>query len=391
MKKNLFIIAISVTILMSIAYSQSGENLPLSADSLATGNYKDVLNSFFQLGLNNIIGPNKSLSFVSNPYAVMAKLDTGLLIDREYYKYRYLRRLNFSFSTQLDSSYKFNGFSSGLKYALIDQRDETVSNAFRSASLENNKVKEAFVINQELTAYITTLFSTPELQTKLTEQKTKFTRGEINFKELDQKIQDKVKEIIRYKKLEYISGVLQADPDFNFKKTINDIYKDIKEYYNNKLLWTVGVADTTYKDQFMFSNVVVSTELLKGIDSLKNSDIEINLRSTLHFTDDSLKVDRDLKRCVFNIEPGVNFVLKNRQTLKSFLEFKLSGSYSHTFSSLYENEKRDLLTLNGTLRIRILNDIWVPLEIKYEPKTGNIFGFLNIRANFTALGSGKKN
>lgn len=391
MKKNLFFVVISVNILTSIAYSQSGENLPLSADSLATGNYKDVLNSFFQLGFNNIIGPNKALSFTSNPYAVIAKLDTSLSIDREYYKYRYLRRLNFSFSTNFDSSYKFNGFSSGLKYALIDKRDETVSNAFRSASLENNKVKEAFVINEELTAYIATLSSTPELQNKFTEEKTKFTRGEINFNELDHKIQDKVKEIIIIKKLEYISGVIKADPNFNFKKTIKDIYKDIKEYYNNKLLWTIGVTDTTYKDQFMFSNVVVSTELLKGIDSLKSSDIEINLRSTLQFRDDSLKENRDLKRCVFNIQPGVNFVLKNRQTLKSFLEFKLSGSYSHIFSSLYENETRDFLTLNGTLRVRILNDIWIPLEIKYDPKTGNIFGFLNIRANFTALGNSKRN
>ena len=106
----------------------------------------------------------------------------------------------------------------------------------------------------------------------------------------------------------------------------------------------------------------------------------------MQFADDSLKSGRDLKRSVFSFEPVVNFVLKTKNTRKSFFEFKLSGGYYHTFSSLYEGEKKDLVTLNGTIRIRILNDIWIPLEIKYDPDAGKVFGFLNVRANFTALG-----
>jgi len=58
---------------------------------------------------------------------------------------------------------------------------------------------------------------------------------------------------------------------------------------------------------------------------------------------------------------------------------------------LYADEKRDRLILNGTLRLRIYNDIWVPLEIKYDPDAGNVFGFLNVRANFTALGKFARN
>jgi hypothetical protein len=67
-------------------------------------------------------------------------------------------------------------------------------------------------------------------------------------------------------------------------------------------------------------------------------------------------------------------------------ECKLSGRYSHTFTTLYNREKKDSVTVNAMLRIRIYNEIWVPLEIKYDPYSGNVFGFLNVRLNFTALG-----
>ncbi|MDQ3683666.1 MAG: hypothetical protein M3352_11455 [Bacteroidota bacterium] len=53
---------------------------------------------------------------------------------------------------------------------------------------------------------------------------------------------------------------------------------------------------------------------------------------------------------------------------------------------MYAKERRDSLTLNMTIRVRVISDIWVPLEIKYDPKSGNVFGFLNVRANFKALG-----
>ena len=61
--------------------------LPLSADSLATGNYKDLLTSFFQLSFNHLIGPKKELNFASNPFGVMARRNPDLLVDTNYYRY----------------------------------------------------------------------------------------------------------------------------------------------------------------------------------------------------------------------------------------------------------------------------------------------------------------
>ena len=110
---------ISFLFFANLAFAQIKPNPALTADSLATGNYKDVLTSFFQLAFNRFIGDDKEIRFASNPFAVMAKADTSLLMDAKYYKYRHLRDLNFSFAAKLDSSYKFNGFSSGIKYIPI--------------------------------------------------------------------------------------------------------------------------------------------------------------------------------------------------------------------------------------------------------------------------------
>jgi hypothetical protein len=157
-------------------------------------------------------------------------------------------------------------------------------------------------------------------------------------------------------------------------------------------LWTVGVTDTTLKDQLVFSNVVFHSELIKGLNKFNEAknDLELNIRSSLQLTNDTLKAGRDLKRAVFNFEPGINVAFKTKTTRKSYLELKFSGGYYHNFSQLYANEDRDRIFVNGTVRVRIMNDIWVPFEVKYDPRNGNLFGFINVRANFKALGGAAK-
>jgi len=381
MKARIFLVLLTIVAVNAVA--QKSERLPLTADSLATGNYKDVLTSFFQLAFDNLVGKNKEMRFTTNPYAVMARLDTALLKDRYYYQYRHLRDLNFAFAVKLDTSYRFNGFSSAVKYALVNKRDETVSRVFLDMVSTDKRTQELFAINLDLEAFISGL--NPEDQNRIREQKTKFFTGQINFDQLDPAFRKKIEELAKIKNAEYLLNTIQNDPKFNMKKTSDDIYEAYKEYFNNRLLWTIGVSDTTYNDQFMFSNIAITSELVKGIDSLRTADLELNLKTALQYVDDTVKSGRDLQRNIFSFEPGINFVLKTKNTLKSYFEFKLSGSYYHTFSTLYENEKRDRLTINGTLRVRILNDIWVPLEIKYDPDTGNVFGLLNVRVNFSAL------
>lgn len=357
--------------------------LPLTADSLASGNSKDVFRSFFQLALNRITSNNKEIQFSSNPYAIMAKMDTSLLTSTNYINYTNLRKLNFSFSVKLDSSYRFNGFSSGIKYAIVNNRDETVSDQFVKLALDTGEI--FFKLNLALGRYISTFSNDRPKQKKLIEQQNALFAGTTVFSKLDPGLQ----EVIRKRAID-INADTSAFLNSNVGNLINKRYNDLRTKFHQRGLWTIGISDTTYKNQFFFSNIVLSTEYLKGLDNLKEPmksfGVEFNSRATYNLIDDSLKTGRDLHRQILQIEPGLNLVFRTKKTLYSFAEFRISGSYYHTFSGLHSaNEKRDSITLNGTLRIRLINDIWIPLEIKYDPRSGNVFGFLNVRANFTGL------
>jgi len=380
------VIVLLLCLSVQVVAQKKMPNPALTADSLATGNYKDVLNSFFQLAFDRLTGPDKELKFTGTPFAVMAKLDTALLVDTLYTKFRTLRNINYAFGLKLDTSFKFNGFTAGIKYALINKRDETVSRAFLNMVRNNAKAKQLFALNDLILAKISAMSNPVPFMLEY----TNFRKGEKNFNALSQSLRDTILAVAATNDAtKELGETLMRNSDFNLAESADSIYQDLRTNFNQNLLWTVGVTDTTYKNQLAFSNIVFHTELIKGLNKFNETknDLELNIRSALQLTDDTLQLKRDLKRAVFSFEPGVNVAFKTRYTKKSYLELKFSGGYYHNFSTLYANENRDQVFVNGTVRIRIMNDIWVPFEVKYDPQHGNWFGFINVRANFKALGA----
>ncbi len=380
----------SVLILLGAVASkgvaQKIATLPLTADSLATGNSKDVLKSFFQLAFDKLTGQNKELQFSSNPFAVMAKMDTTLLIDTNYIKYTHLRNLNFSFGAKLDSSYHFNGFSSGIKYALINQRDETVSREFVTAAYEANG--EFNKLTFALAGFVSTLKPDDPRFALYSKQSADFLSGKINFSQVDKTFQEIIKARAKDAGLQYFLTLVKNDANVNIGSIKQKSYQSLREEFQKGLLWTVGLSDTTYKNQFLFSNILVNTEVVKGFgQATPGLNTELNILAAINFLDDTLAQGRDLKRSIFTFAPGLNFVFRTKNTLKSFFELKFSGSYRHSFHQLYTGEERDQLAFTGALRVRIFNDVWIPLVFNYDPESGHVFGFLNVRANFTGLAS----
>lgn len=354
----------------------------LTADSLSGGNYKDVFKSFFQLAFDRFTSDNKDIQFTSNPFAIMARGNPNLLVDTSYKRYKTLRNLNFSFSAKLDSAYKFNGFSSGITYAIVNRRDETVSDFFVSGFRRINQKNE--VLQQQLMAFAGTN-TDMELRIKYNQQINDFFRGKAGANSLDAPLKEHLKVLADSLNMNYLSEELKNGADINLGMIMKAAYDSARSSFQNRLLVTVGVMDTTYKDQFMFSNIVLFANLVKGVvEPNRVCGLELNLKASYQFVDDTLFAGRDLKRRAFRFEPGLNLVIKEKKTQYPWAEFKISGEYIHV-NNPYTDEQRDMTTINGALRIRIYQDIWVPLEIKYDPKSGNIFGFLNVRANFKGL------
>ncbi len=382
MKPNRVLLAL-VTFLLLVAdiNAQSEEKKAvLTEEDLASGNYKDVFRSFFQLAFNQLTSEKKEFAFATNPYAIMVKMDEDKLEMSQYLKYTWLRRLNISFAGKLSAENRFNGFSSGIKYAIINQRDETVSRLFLQQAL--NASAERTSLNQALSAYVQSFSGDGALQAN--NEVNSIMNGDAKFKDLSPSLQSKLKELAGSGNFNNLKKLIEKSKDFNLKQVALDDYNAIKTNFQKRWLVTLGVSDTTYNDQFRFSTVVVSAEILKGISNPgKKVDVEVSVNGGYNFVNDTLKAGRDLDRRALQVESGFNFIFNDGAI--SWAEFKVSGEYNRVFKGLYTDERKDLLTLNGTLRLRLFKDLWLPIEIKYDPKKGRVFGFLDVRFNFTAL------
>lgn len=364
----------------------------LVADSISSGNLKDVLISFFQLSFDKLTGPDKELHFSSNPYALLLKTDSTAAIDINYAKYRYLRKMNFGFGLKLDPSYKFNGFSSGIKYAFIDERDATTSKMlFRELGNDSLSI-EINLLQTKLTEFIIAAFkNSPGRMDSLNKYNSLinqlFTDSTLAFNQLDDTFREMVLSVAKQNTLNRFKRLVQNDPEINIRTESQQSFFALKETLKQKLLWTVSISDTTYQNEFAFSNIVLKTQLLKGLaKKLKpGSNWEFNLQAALNFSDDTTSSKRDLQRAIFSFEPGVNWVIRARNTNFSFLELSFSGEYHHIFNQVYRNEEKNFFTFNGTFRLKIFNEIWIPIEFKYDPKRGNLFGFVNARFNFNSM------
>ena len=389
--KRTLIYTIPFFIFSMLSISSNAQNKKnaaiITADSLASGNYKDVLTSFFQIAFDKLTGKDKELKFSSNPYAVMMKANPDLEIDYNYKKNRVLRNLNFNFSLKLDTSYRFNGFSSGISYALINKRDFTVYNEFIRLAIDKNaefnKLQNG--ISQALSG-----IEDADLKKRFREQGNKLLNDEsYTYDKLDDDIKQRVLKILTDSNLTRIVKLIKNNSTANIAKSCRDGYNEVKKSFQSKPLLLLSITDTTAKDEFLFSNIILKAEYLKGFGMSKpGANWELNIPATVNFVDDISLTGRDLKRSVFRIEPGINLVIRNSDAAHSFLEMKFSSEYMHIFSQLYPNEKKDSFTFNGIFRIKIINDIWIPLRFKYDPQNGNVLGFLSVKYNFS--GQGKK-
>jgi hypothetical protein len=376
----------------------------ITADSLASGNYKDVFTSFFQLAFNDIAGPGKGIAFASNPYAMMAKSNPALLVDTNYVKYRHLRDLNFNVGVSVDSLWHLNGFSAGLKYAIVNKRDVSISHKFIGENIRNTSQLKNF--NRQVAIWLSRNIAKDAAFAELLNAKVNLWENNdtFSFSMMPADVRDTVMAIINNPDngLDTMAKLMKDDPNLIFKKTSDGIYQELEGRWQNKPLWIVA-ANSSFSAEgsgnlkaISPNNVMVYSEFLAGLNDPKCKikwDLDV-LASYSMVTDSSLPRE-NIEVHKFEFRPGFNFVLKSSGTTSSnaskpYLEFKISGSYFHTFSALAPGQKADDNTINGDLRLRIYQDIWVPVSITWDPANGNVFGYLSVKANFTALNNAMK-
>ena len=327
-----------------------------TTNNLKSGNWQDVLTNFFQLGLTDLTGKNRSFNFKTTLFALKFKTNRDLNIDTNYVRHNFDRNFQFNISLRLDSQYRFSGFSGGITWAAINKRDTTLF------SLIGTSWDDLF----------------GNANTKLNLKKIQFRRIPGNEKEsmLVDKMIDKMFE----------EGWFNIDsfpkPFRNFikdEKEISDLisvyhtYDSVKLNTKKKPLLTFSLA-ASYNKQSRFDSAQLGLVYLQGLTS-SGKNLELDIRASVGIKDTSLIKDK-FYRTKFNSSLGFNYsLITNKNTNTSILEIKPGIEYDRILSGLLQNEKANFFYACSEIRLRIFKNMWIPFIIKYDLKNSNLLVF----------------
>lgn len=378
MRKTILIRLLSVVCLITPAILHAQSSQPTEAktketiatvktvNDLKTGNWQDVLTSFFQLGFNDLTGKDRAFNFKSSLFGLKLKTNPGLTVDTEYVKHSFDRNLQFDFALRLDESYKFNGFSGGITWAAINKRDTTLI-SFVGTKMDSLWREAYNKLDEDIITY-----RNQKLALKTHKDSVEFFNTNAILA-----------------RMMAVNNIVPDSLPADFPKTtfasINTVYKayeDAKQSTRQKGLLTLSI-NGAFSQQSTFDSAQFSMVYLQGITSTGKS-LELDARATFSYQDTT--IGKDKYRSLANGSLGLNYALiSNRKTKMSIVEVKPYFAYKRVIGALFPDEQKELFTANAEIRIRVLHGLWIPFTVKYDLKKSNFLGFLNVSLNMSAL------
>lgn len=347
-------------------------------NDLKSGNWQDVLASFFQLGIQDITSQNRAIEFKANLFALKAKTDSTLLIDTNYIKQNFSRNFQFNFALKLDSQYRFNGAKVGFSYAIINRRDSSLLN------LMNTPADTYFIQFMDSLQFV-------------------LNRYEMSFPKEGSFFKNPKDSILYFETKAIITRQLESGERFNPKlypkaflqfanfDIIEKNYRMFDSLYQIELakvrqrpLLTLSAYGTFINEPGIFSEGKAELIYLQGLTK-KGRNLELDVRASINMVDTITA--KLTKRVEIKSTAGCNWaiVTARNNINKSLVEFKPHVEYSYIPKGLYQNEKKEVFSANAELRIRVMDNLWVPLLIKYDLSNKNFLGFLKVALNMNAF------
>lgn len=386
---------LQLLLLACLAHSTIGQTLKdpiITADSLAGGNYKDVFVSFFKLATEDLTGPQKSFNFISNPYVLMKKANPAIAIDTNYRKCAYLRNFNFNIGVGVDSSFKITTFSAGVKYAIINKRDHTNSTEFTKLYMNNAIASQVATLQNDFIVFAQKNYPVSALPTIVSSFNNWVSSVGTPYSQLDTATQRIVTLLIAKDNLNLLKNALAANNNMSaYAYQKSNAYDSLVTEWQKKPLWTVGgyvyLNPNSANNKLSVNNAYFNTEFLWAFNKTTSPvRMELNIIASDSINNYVPSATESFTRNVFSIEPGINFSFRSVVTKMAFFEFKLSGTYAYVIDNPLPQENRSVSTINGTARLRLINDIWLPLTFKMDDK-GRFYGNMGLRFNFSSIAS----
>lgn len=343
----------------------SAKSLVRGADDLKGGNTLDVLTDFFQLAAQDLASSSKSFNFKSTLFALKLKADSSLNIDTLFRKQRLSRNLQFDIAVNVDQDFHLTGFTAGVTYAFINNRDKAMAN-FRSQAIARN--------DETLLNVLDSLTNVYSRQNILTLQ---------NVHARDSLLGMMAKG----------AAVLRASSNHtidSFPKGFQAVLRPYKLDSLSKMIQTEydSLMDDVGQRGLLTGSVYGSSNNLNQLKSgyaeviyLKGKNVQADIRGKLAYTDTVMPNTNYRLNCDVSGGADIEIVHSKTDPHKSVMEIKPALEYQKVFNGAYPGEKDEMFTFNAEVRLRITNNLWIPLTVKYDVRNQNFLGFLNVSFN----------
>lgn len=376
--KKLVILSIMLLITLNSFSQEEKSNIEKVEDSIAksenakSGNYKDVLTSFFQLATTNFTGSNKTIEMNTTLFAIKAKANPELTTGN-FQEERFSRNFQFNFKLNLDDKYKYKGFTGGATYAIINGRDRKL--AVLTKTVFGEKYEPFQNLIQEIKR---------ENKFKNQSEADSFDAAYEDIMNLNQYTANDYHRLLLSKFKEKASKFNISEDNMDvFAKSLNKLSDNEYKKIDAKPLWTLSV-DGTAGEKGKFNKASIGTIFLQGIKEKS----EVDFRAKLVYADTITTAP--MPRMDFNAKLGVNFKLAKGANNVSYFEIKGGMEYNAILKNILPTEKKETFLGNAEIRVRIADDLWLPLIIKYDIENANFLGFLNLSYNFGSFTSNNK-
>lgn len=380
MKKILLagLACIVLQIMQPVSAQDTIANRIETANNLKSGNWQDLMSSFFQLAATDLTGPNRSLKFQSTLFALRSKTNPSLLVDTNYIHQTFSRNFQFNFALGLDSNFNLNGFSGGFTWAVVNKRDSTL------ASFVGTDIDIAW-------SHYTDIFTR-----LLQNYNDSVLRDPVSGKVLPGKeaLADSISNVLVNGKdraglpVQFLQYLKARGYDHTAYDLVQTAFQQALVDMRTKPLLTFS-ANSAFGKSAKFDSVRLDLAYLQGLTKT-GRPLELDLRASGSLKDSA--VDHDHYRGRYTFTGGMNYALIASHNTKTntwtpLVEIKPYAEYDGIFTALLPNEKRNVFYASMDIRVRITDALWLPITLKYDVNQKNFLGFLNLSLNMSAFKS----
>lgn len=287
----------------------------------------------------------------------------------------FLRNFEYSFGVNKDKNGSYSLLTGGLKYAIINKRDKGMHNFFSDDDMLTRQLGST-------NAQITKIYSDEIKATKLKDAK-KGAQMELDFNTA----------VLKFTQSKNVTDLPKRVQDLR-DSLLSTLITDLQNKYNVKLkeldsrsLLTLSINPGYHWNSKSLDSLNTTLQYVVGLNKTGKNPwfLDAQLSDILHH--DTIN-SQGLARNQIRYFIGGNKVLANDKDSNPLFETEFAFDFTHlTNKILYANDVRNSPKIDVIFRLHLSKEFTLPVTLKYDLKTPNLFGFISLQWNLESTGT----